>query len=215
MKLINLTEEDSLLSQYMSELRNIDVQGDRMRFRTNVKRIGGIMAYEISKSLTFEKSDITTPLGVSSCSILNENVVLGTILRAGLPFHDGFLQFFDGAENAFVSAYRKHTSDHDFEVHIEYIASPPLDGKTLIIVDPMLATGISMELALEALYTKGKPARIIVASVIASQQAIDHMNNILPEDSVVMVGDIDPDLNDHSYIVPGLGDAGDLLYGEK
>ncbi|MFI3240262.1 MAG: uracil phosphoribosyltransferase [Bacteroidales bacterium] len=215
MKLINLTDQDSLLSQYMSELRNIDVQGDRLRFRANVKRIGAIMAYELSKGLTFEKSDITTPLGVSPCSTLNENIVLGTILRAGLPFHDGFLQYFDNADNAFVSAYRKHTSDHDFEVHIEYIASPSLEGKTLIIVDPMLATGISMELALEALYTKGKPAKIIVASVIASQQAIDHMCAVLPEGSVVMVGDIDAELNDHSYIVPGLGDAGDLLYGEK
>ncbi len=215
MKVVNLTEKDSLVSQYMSELRDVTVQGLRMRFRTNVKRIGSIMAYEISKGLSYKGCDVITPLGVSECNRLDEDVVLGTILAVGLPFHDGFLQYFDDAENAVVSAYRKHTSDNDFQVYIEYIASPSLEGKTLIIVDPMLATGLSMELALEALYTKGKPARIIVASVIASQQAIDHLQSVLPEDTLVMVGDIDPDLNEHSYIVPGLGDAGDLLYGEK
>ena len=175
------------------------------------------MAYEISKKLQYETVGVTTPLGVKQCNVLADRVVLATLLRAGLPFHEGFLNFFDGAENAFVSAYRKYfPKTDDFVVHIEYIASPRLDGKTLVIVDPMLATGSSMELAYQALVTKGHPEHIHVASVVATPKAIEVVRQHLPEDNTTLwTCDIDNELNEHSYIVPGLGDCGDLLYGEK
>ncbi|MDE6038195.1 MAG: uracil phosphoribosyltransferase, partial [Duncaniella sp.] len=205
-----------LVSQYMTELRDVNVQGDMMRFRRNLNRIVGIMAYEMSKRMAFEKKPITTPLADMQADVLSEQVVLGTIFRAGLPFHQGFLEYFDKAQNAFVSAYRKYREKENFDVFIEYIASPRLDGKTLVLVDPMLATGVSMELSYRALLTKGTPARVHVASIVASQQAIDYIRNVFPDDSTtVWVGAIDPVLNAHSYIVPGLGDAGDLAYGVK
>lgn len=216
MEIINFAHTPSLLSGYMAELRDIVVQRDRLRFRANLKRIGQIMAYEISKHLSYSKADIQTPLGTAPCDILSEKVVLATILRAGLPLHEGFLSYFDRAENAFVSAYRKYKEKgNDFFIHIEYIASPSIEGKTLIIVDPMLATGSSMELAYEALLTKGKPAKLHIASVIASQQAVDYIKSNLPDDTTLWLGVVDPELNPHSYIVPGLGDAGDLAFGEK
>lgn len=201
----------------MAELRDKTVQRDRLRFRGNLKRIGQIMAYEISKRVAYMKADIPTPLGVAPTDVISERIVIATILRAGLPFHEGFLSYFDMAENAFVSAYRKYkVATDEFDIHIEYIASPRLDGKTLIIVDPMLATGSSMELAYQALLTKGKPAHIHVASVIASQQAVDFIAKHMPDDKTTMwLAAVDPELNAHSYIVPGLGDAGDLAYGEK
>lgn len=175
------------------------------------------MAYEISKRLNYHAVDTETPLGVKSTNVLADKVVLATILRAGLPFHEGFLSFLDGADNAFVSAYRKYFPKTDkFVIHIEYIASPRIDEKTLILVDPMLATGSSMELAYQALVSKGQPAHIHVASVIATPQAIELVRQRLPEDKTTLwTCDIDQELNEHSYIVPGLGDAGDLLYGEK
>ncbi|MDE6065763.1 MAG: uracil phosphoribosyltransferase [Duncaniella sp.] len=216
MEIINFAETPSLVSQYMTELRDVNVQGDMMRFRRNLQRIGGIMAYEMSKRMAFEKKPITTPLADMQAYVLSEQVVLGTIFRAGLPFHQGFLEYFDKAQNAFVSAYRKYREKENFDVFIEYIASPRLDGKTLVLVDPMLATGVSMELSYRALLTKGTPARVHVASIVASQQAIDYIRNVFPDDSTtVWVGAIDPVLNAHSYIVPGLGDAGDLAYGVK
>ncbi|MBD5322169.1 MAG: uracil phosphoribosyltransferase [Bacteroides sp.] len=216
MEIINFAETPSLVSQYMTELRDVNVQGDMMRFRRNLQRIGGIMAYEMSKRMAFEKKPITTPLADMQADVLSEQVVLGTIFRAGLPFHQGFLEYFDKAQNAFVSAYRKYREKENFDVFIEYIASPRLDGKTLVLVDPMLATGVSMELSYRALLTKGTPARVHVASIVASQQAIDYIRNVFPDDSTtVWVGAIDPVLNAHSYIVPGLGDAGDLAYGVK
>ena len=201
----------------MSEIRDKELQLDRMRFRTNVRRLGQIMAYEISKTLKYNTVGVETPLGVKQCNVLNDRVVLSSILRAGLPFHEGFLSYFDGAENAFVSAYRKYfPNTDDFVVHIEYIASPRLDDKTLLIVDPMLATGSSMELAYQALATKGHPAHIHVASVVATPQAIEVVRQRLPENQTTLwTCDIDEELNAHSYIVPGLGDCGDLLYGEK
>ena len=201
----------------MSEIRNKDIQQERLRFRANIQRLGQIMAYEISKRLNYTIVDTATPLGIAHTAVLNDKVVLATILRAGLPFHEGFLSFYDGAENAFVSAYRKYfPKTDDFVVHIEYMASPRLDGKTLIIVDPMLATGSSMELAYQALVTKGQPEHIHVASVIATDQAIELVRQRLPEGkTTIWACDIDHNLNEHSYIVPGLGDAGDLLYGEK
>lgn len=217
MEIINFAEHKSLVSQYMLELRSVDIQRDKMRFRQNLVRIGEIMAYEISKRLNYNAVDVTTPLGTAQCDTVADQVVLATILRAGVPFHQGFLNYFDDAQNAFVSAYRKYKPHSDvFDIHIEYIACPRITGKTVIIADPMLATGSSMELAYQALLTKGKPAHIHVASVIASQQAIDLVQKHLPEENTtVWVGAIDPSLNAHSYIVPGLGDAGDLAYGDK
>lgn len=216
MKIINLDETPSVISQYMMELRNVDIQNDMMRFRHNLERIGELMAYEISRTLNYKKEEITTPLAKAECDVIADNVVLATIFRAGVPFHLGFLNILDRAQNAFVSAYRKYRDEENFDVFIEYIATPRLDGKTLVIVDPMLATGTSMELSYKALLTKGTPAKIHIASVIASKQAIDYVKKVFPADkTTVWVGAIDPEINDHSYIVPGLGDAGDLAYGIK
>lgn len=201
----------------MSELRDCNQQQERLRFRANIQRIGQIMAYEISKRLSYELVETVTPLGTAKTNVLADNVVLTTILRAGLPFHEGFLTYFDHAENGFVSAYRKYIEQsNDFKVHIEYIACPRIDDKVVIIADPMLATGSSMELAYQALMTKGHPKHVHLASVIATDQAIDFISERLPKDNITLwTADIDHELNDHSYIVPGLGDAGDLLYGEK
>lgn len=216
MKVINFALEPSIVNQYMMELRNVDIQSDMMRFRHNLVRIGEIMAYEISKTIHYDKLEVETPLAKATCSVVDENIVLGTIFRAGLPFHQGFLNIFDHAQNAFVSAYRKYKEKENFDVFIEYIASPRLDGKTLILVDPMLATGASMELSYQALLTKGTPAKVHIASVIASQVAIDYVKKKFPDvTTTVWAGAIDDSINEHSYIVPGLGDAGDLAFGIK
>lgn len=216
MKTIDFALTDSVISQYMSELRDVTVQADPLRFRRNLERIGQIMAYEISKTLSYRDQPVQTPLDTAPCRVINDQVVLATIFRAGIPFHQGFLQYFDYAENAFVSAYRKYKEKENFDVCIEYLASPRLEGKTLIIADPMLATGASMELSYRALLTKGMPQHIHVASVIASQQAVDYIARTFPEDRTTLwVGAVDPATNTHSYIVPGLGDAGDLAYGTK
>ncbi len=216
MEIINFAEHPSLVSQYMMELRNVDIQNDMLRFRRNLERIGEIMAYEISRRLSYNSVEIKTPLDTASCHVLAAQPVLATILRAGVPFHQGFLNYFDHAENAFVSAYRKYSDEVNFEVYTEYLASPSIEGKTLVLVDPMLATGSSMELSYRALLTKGEPEHIHVASVIASRQAVEHVKNSFPEDKTTLwVGAIDDELNSHSYIVPGLGDAGDLAYGVK
>lgn len=217
MEIINLCEQNSLVSQFMSELRDKDLQQERLRFRTNIQRLGQIMAYEISKRLTYELKDVQTPLGVKQTHVLADHVVLSTILRAGLPFHEGFLSYFDQAENGFVSAYRKYIEKtNEFNVHIEYIACPRIDDKVLLIVDPMLATGSSMELAFQALMTKGHPSHIHLASVIATDQAIDYLRQRMPDaETTLWTCDLDHELNEFSYIIPGLGDAGDLLYGEK
>lgn len=215
MKIINLSEGNSILNQFICEIRDITVQKDQMRFRRNIERIGEIMAYEISKELDYKEVKITTPNSDAVQSVPQDNVVLGTILRAGLPLHTGFHNYFDHAENAFVSAFRKYTSENEFDVIVEYLASPRLDGKTLILVDPMLATGISADLSYRALLTKGKPAKTVFACVIASQQAVDYVISHFPEDTILYCAAIDPILNEHAYIVPGLGDAGDLCFGEK
>lgn len=216
MEVINLSASNSILNQYIKELRSVDIQKDSMRFRRNIARIGNIMAYEISKRMAYENDKVTTPLGVADVPVIADQVVLGTILRAGLPFHQGFLDCFDHAENAFVSAYRKYKDALKFDIHIEYIASPSLQGKTLILSDPMLATGGSMELAYGALQTKGQPAHTHLAAIIASQQAVDYIQAHLPAENVTLwVAVVDECLNEHAYIVPGLGDAGDLAYGEK
>lgn len=198
------------------ELRNVKIQCDPLRFRRNLERLGQIMAYEISKTLNYSKETVMTPLDSAECDVIADQVVLATIFRAGIPFHQGFLQYFDNAENAFVSAYRKYKEKENFDVFIEYLASPRLDDKILIIADPMLATGASMELSFRALLTKGMPRHIHVASVIASQQAVDYIERVFPADrTTIWIGAIDAAINSHSYIVPGLGDAGDLAYGVK
>lgn len=218
MKIVNFSDANSLLSLFVREIRDVDIQGDRLRFRRNIERIAEIMAYEISKELTYKEIEVETPLEKTSAKALNEDIVLGTILRAGLPFHHGMLNYFDGAGNAFVSAYRKYREKghQGFDIHIEYIASPSIEGKTLIITDPMLATGASMDLTYRALLTKGTPKHIHIATIVASQQAIDYCAEHFPADkTTIWAAAIDPHLNESSYIVPGIGDAGDLAYGPK
>lgn len=217
MEVINFESTPSLVNRYMMELRDVTVQNDPMRFRTNLDRIGHIMAYEISKRLDYKETQVQTPLGKSVCREPADKVVLATILRAGIPFHHGFLSYFDHAENAFVSAYRRYREKGDtFDVLVEYLASPSLEGKTLVLVDPMLATGSSMELAYKALLSKGTPARIHVASVVASIRGVEYVKRHFPADiTTLWCGAIDAEVNAHSYIVPGLGDAGDLAYGIK
>lgn len=216
MEIIELGKTNSILNQFVAELRDIEIQKDSMRFRRNIERLGEIMAYEISKKFDYEVVNVQTPLGISPMNVPSDKIVISTILRAGLPFHQGFLDCLDHAENAFVSAYRKYKDRLNFDIHIEYIASPSLQDKTLIITDPMLATGSSMELAYRALLTKGKPQHIHIAAIIASRKAIDYIREHLPDENItVWLAAVDEDLNDHSYIVPGLGDAGDLSFGEK
>lgn len=218
MEIINFAQTPSLVSRYMLELRDMDIQKDPLRFRHNLERIGEIMAYEISKRLNYEGVNVTTPLGTAVCQTPADPIVIGTILRAGLPLHQGFLNFFDRAENAFVSAYRKYREKggDTFDVLIEYLASPSIEGKVLMLVDPMLATGASMELGYRALQSKGEPSHIHVAAVIASQAAVDYVCKTFPaEKTTLWIGAIDPEINAHSYIIPGLGDAGDLAYGQK
>ena len=216
MEIINLGATNSILNQFVAELRDVTIQTDSLRFRRNIERIGEILSYEISKQISYENKNVQTPLGRASLMVPSSQVVISTILRAGLPFHQGFLNYFDHAENAFVSAYRKYKDRLNFDIHIEYIASPRLNGKTLIITDPMLATGSSMELAFQALLTKGEPEHIHVASIIASKQAIHYIKEKMPaEKTTVWVAAIDDQLDEHSYIVPGLGDTGDLAFGIK
>lgn len=216
MEVINFADHNSIINQYMAELRDVNVQKDMLRFRRNLERIGELMAYEISKTLNYTDREVVTPLATATNKMLDTQVVLATIFRAGVPFHQGMLNIFDHSQNAFVSAYRKYKEKENFDVCIEYLASPRLDGKTLIIADPMLATGSSMELSYRALITKGEPAHIHVASVIASTTAVEYIRATFPQEKTTLwVGAIDPDINSHSYIVPGLGDAGDLAYGVK
>lgn len=216
MKIVNLGESNSILNRFVAELRDVNIQKDSLRFRRNVERIGEIMAYEISKDFTYSTKSIQSPLGIAPTDTPDDRIVISTILRAGLPYHQGFLSYLDNAENAFVSAYRKYKDRLNFDIHIEYIASPRLTNKTLIITDPMLATGSSMELAYEALLTKGQPSHIHVASIIASRQALEYIRRKMPhEKTTVWIAALDEELDEHSYIVPGLGDAGDLAYGEK
>ena len=211
-----LGAENSLFNQFISEVRNVVIQNDAMRFRRNMERMGEIIAYKISKTLTFEKKTITTPLGEAEMSILKQQPVLATILRAGLPLHQGLLNYFDKAENAFISAFRKHDEEGNFEIQIDYMSAPELKNKTLIIVDPMLATGKSMVLAYKALLTMGAPKHIHIVSVIASANGIEYIQKYLPpKKTSIWVGAIDQELTAQSYIVPGLGDAGDLAYGAK
>ena len=217
MTIHNLGLNNSILNQFMAEMRDINTQTDRMRFRRNIERAGEIIAYEISKNLNYHTVDVQTPLSIQKVSVPCDQVVLATILRAGLPFHQGFLSYFDGADNAFISASRKYNEDHSaFTIELGYLSSPSIAGKTLIIIDPMLATGSSLDLAYKILLQRGNPAQIHVACVTASQYGIEMAEQIFPKEiTTIWAGAIDPELNDKAYIVPGLGDAGDLAYGEK
>ncbi|MCA1751894.1 MAG: uracil phosphoribosyltransferase [Cryomorphaceae bacterium] len=211
-----LGKTNSIFNQFLSEIRSESIQKDRARFRRNMERLGEIFAYELSKTLDFETEEVTTTLGAAQMQVPKDFPVLATIMRAGLPFHQGLLNYFDHSDNAFVSAYRKHKKGQDeFTIHVEYLSSPPLKGRVLVLSDPMLATGASMVRVFEALLEKGMPAHIHVVSLIASHEGIAYLRKKLPENTTLWVGAIDDELTAQAYIVPGLGDAGDLAYGEK
>jgi len=212
----NLSQQQSLVNHLVAEIRDVEIQKDSLRFRRNIERIGEIFAYEISKSLAYEDRRVKTPLGTTVCPVLAEQPVLATILRAGLPLHQGLLNYFDRAENTFISAYRKHHEDDDsFEVEIEYLSSPSIENKTVILCDPMLATGSSMVLAFKAMLDRGTPRHTHVVAVIASEEGLEFTRSRLPDNVSYWVAAVDTELTARKYIVPGLGDAGDLAYGEK
>ena len=219
MQVIDFSQQSTIINQYVAELRDVNIQTDRQRFRRNLERIGEMMAFEISKTLNYSYKSVQTPLGTATANTPDDRLVIGTVFRAGLPLHTGFLNVFDKADNAFVSAYRyyKDKECRQVDVQIEYIATPDLNGRTLLLVDPMLATGESMELAYQAFRTRGIPARVHLVSVSASRQGVSHLLDVFGdrEDMTLWCAAIDPEMNDRSYIVPGLGDAGDLAFGEK
>lgn len=217
MKVINLGDGSSVINCYMSQLRDVNVQGNRSLFRRNLKRIAQIMAYEVSRTLTYSEKSITTPLGTKAVPTYDDHIVVGTVLRAGLAFHEAFLDTFDQADSAFVAAFREEGSSREsLKINVQYMASPDLNGCTFLLVDPMLATGCSLELAYKALLSNGTPGKLHVCCVIASQEGIDHLCSVFPDDDVTLwVAGIDPKLNEEAYIVPGLGDAGDLSFGPK
>ena len=212
---IDLSKNNSLLNHWVAELRDVHVQNDRMRFRRNIERIGEVAAYELSKTLQFKPVEVTTPLGIAPTQLLKEQPVLATILRAGLPLHQGMLNYFDKADNAFISAYRKHHPDGSFEISLEYLSCPNLNDRVLILCDPMLATGASLVETIQAIQKTYTPAQIHIVVTIASQKGIEHVEKELGADTPIWCAAIDPVLNDKSYIVPGLGDAGDLAFGTK
>ncbi|HAG17383.1 MAG TPA: uracil phosphoribosyltransferase [Bacteroidales bacterium] len=212
----NLGESNSIFNQYMAEIRDVNIQSDMLRFRRNLERIGALLAYEISKDLVYQSEEIQTPLGLATVPMLHSNLVLATILRAGLPMHQGMLGIFDKAESAFISAYRKHNKDGSFNIKLEYMAKPDLKDKILILSDPMLATGASMHLTYKALIADGKPKHTYLVAIIASSEGIEYVKKNFSKSEVsVWVGAIDDELTAQAYIVPGLGDAGDLAYGKK
>jgi uracil phosphoribosyltransferase len=212
-----LDQQNTILNRFIAQMRDVKVQGDSMRFRRNLERAGEVMAYEISKTLHYEKQSVETPLGEAEVALFDDKIVIATILRAGIPFHQGFLNYFDDAQNAFVSAFRKYSKDGTFKVKVEYISSADLTDKVLILVDPMLATGTSLVLTYKALLEKGGiPRHTHVASVIASDEGVAYAREYLPDnDTTIWCGAVDEELTVKSYIIPGLGDAGDLAYGEK
>ena len=211
---INLSDQHSLLSNWVSELRDVEVQNDRMRFRRNLERIGEVAAYEISKQLDWEEKEITTPLGTANCKVLSAQPILATILRAGLGMHTGLLNYFDKAENAFISAYRKHNPDGSFIINIEYMSCPEVDGKVIIISDPMIATGASLVKAIQFLKAEGDIKEIHIVCAIACTVGIEYVLREQPK-AIIWCGDIDDEITAKGYIVPGLGDAGDLAFGQK
>jgi uracil phosphoribosyltransferase len=213
--IINLSQQHSLVSNWVSELRNVQIQQDRMRFRRNLERIGEVAAYEISKQLDYHEVEVTTPLGVHSSKVLKSQPVLTTILRAGSPLHHGMLNYFDQADNAFVSAYRKHLPNGSFEIALEYMSCPPIEGRVLILCDPMLATGASIVKTIEVMKEEGLPSQIHVVCAIASSVGLDYVARACGAQVTIWCGDIDEEITAKGYIVPGLGDAGDLAYGMK
>ena len=217
MKVVNFAEQNTIINQYMAELRDKSYQKNRLVFRHNIERVGEMMAYELSKTLEYKPKTVTTPLGTLDINLPKDDLLVATVLRAGLPFHQGFLRIFDKAANGFVSAYRMYTNREHTEVgiHTEYMAAPSCKGKTLIIVDPMLATGGSMAASYEALVKTGKPHKVHIACVIATPEGLDVLRELLPEEATVWCAAIDSGMNANKYIVPGFGDAGDLCYGEK
>ena len=216
MKIISLGASDSLMGHYLAQIRDKAVQKDSMRFRRNMERIGEIFAYEISKTLAYKTVPIETPLGIAECRVLDEPLVLATILRAGLPVHEGLLHCFDGAQNAFVAAYRKYGKGNECDMLIEYQSCPPLEGKTLVIADAMLASGASMLMTYESLLSNGEPKHTHIVCPVASRDGVENLSKNLPHKRVTFwVGAIDEELTNHSFIVPGLGDAGDLAFGDK
>lgn len=216
MHIHHLLEQNSIANKFIAQLRDVNIQSDRMRFRRNIERLGEVLGYELSKNFTYESKDITTPLGTSAVDLPKEEIVLCSILRAGLPLHNGLLNYFDDAENSFISAYRHHpNNDEKFEILVEYLASPSLENKTLILADPMLATGRSFVNVMKALESMGKAKNIHLVSVIGAREGIDYIASEFPEDTHLWIATIDEKLNDRGYIVPGLGDAGDLCFGTK
>ncbi len=215
MQVFNLEEKNSVLNKFIAEIRDVKMQSDKMRFRRNIERIGEILGYELSKTLNYKETAITSPLGISQVSVPDEELVICSILRAGLPLHNGLLNYFDNAENSFISAYRHHTSETEFEIKVEYLASPSLEGKTLILADPMLATGLSFINVFNSLKPMGTPENIHLVSVIGSQQGIENLQKELPDHAKLWIATVDNELDEHGYIVPGLGDAGDLSFGTK
>ena len=210
-----LCEKNSLFSQFIAEIRDIGIQQDPLRFRRNLERMGEVFAYEISQCMEYKQKKVTTPLGIADVAVPSDQPILATILRAGLPLHQGLLNFFDRGDNAFISAYRKHDDNGNFDIHVEYLASPSIEGRTVVLSDPMLATGKSMILCYEALIQKGAPVKTHIVTVLASEEGLEYAKNNLPRDTTIWVGDVDKELNPNAYIVPGLGDAGDLAFGTK
>ncbi|MDF4204340.1 uracil phosphoribosyltransferase [Maribacter sp. SA7] len=216
MTIHNLGDQNSVLNQFISEIRDLQIQKDPMRFRRNIERIGEILGYEFSKELAYHAKTVETPLGTKSMHLSQDQVVICSILRAGLPLHQGLLNYFDAAENAFISAYRKHeNNEDDFEVVVDYFAAPSLEGKVLVLTDPMLATGRTLENVLKGLKDHGTPKQIHIVSVIGSKTGIDYIQDIFPESTHLWIAAVDPELNARGYIIPGIGDAGDLAYGQK
>ncbi|OBX21846.1 MULTISPECIES: uracil phosphoribosyltransferase [Bizionia] len=216
MHIHNISLENSILNTFISEMRDIDIQKDPMRFRRNIERTGEILGYELSKSLNYKSVNVQTPLGTAAEFISTDDIVLCSILRAGVPLHNGLLNYFDKAENAFISAYRHHKNKPEsFEIIVEYLACPSLEGKTLILADPMLATGQSMVATFEALKPFGKPKAVHLVSVIGAQEGLDYVSNHFDADAHLWIATVDEKLTDKGYIMPGLGDAGDLAFGEK
>jgi len=212
---VNLSQQHSIFNNFIAEIRDEQIQKDSMRFRFNMERIAEILGYELSKKMATKSVSVQTPLGISDETVISDEPVLATILRAGLAMHNGLLRVFDRSDSAFVSAFRKHTTPEEFEIYVEYLASPQLDGRTWIISDPMLATGSSMVTVYKALLKSGKPSKVYIVSAIATPDAIDLIKRNFPDNTEIWVGAIDTELTAQSYIVPGLGDAGDLAFGIK
>lgn len=216
MTIINLSTEDSIFNSFIAQMRDKNIQKDSMRFRRNLERIGEIFAYNISKTLNFSDVEVTTPLGIAGCRLPSDNIVAATILRAGLPLHQGIINYFDNAQNAFIAAYRKYGKDNKFDIKVEYMTAPNIEGKVLILADTMLATGASVVLAYRKLLENGTPSKVHIVCPIASRDGVEYLSKSLPhKDITLWVGALDEELTNKSYIIPGLGDAGDLAYGSK